>query len=758
LLGTAAAITAAAFVLTVGPADAKAASSFQIPCFPYGTPNYAYGQYIGGWGYHVAEDVCHNDGIPVFAAADGVVKYSARTPDSYRWGNLIIIQHSWKSSSILSLYGHLNNDRRVGAGATVKKGQRIGTVGPRGSVNGNWDPHTHFGIRQATYKAGTGSYDHTIHGYEPSCCAGWVASGKYVNDRRSNYDYVGAAISGNRSMNSNGESVMTFKLWNTGRQTWLKGGSTPVRLGGNRPQDRGSGFSDGGTAEGWLTRNRIELLDDTPSGQLAQFRATFKSSGNPGTYPECFAPVVENLGWMRDLGLCATMTIKPPDWRGQHYGTYVTEPDSGPTDLDSTASPSGLLPGDRRSVKILVRNVGELQWNAGGANPVRLATRRPTDRTSAFRTIGAGDIDASENWPDKNRASAIDGRYDPGTDSVVADATITTGEIAVFSFVTTTPDKVGNIREYFSPVVEGKKHMSDTGSSVLFNILDRGYHYSYVSKSADPATITPGVTEQDVTVRLKNTGREAWPVDGNLRLGTDRARDHKSAFITTTGPDPWIARNRPSAVDSVVGAPGDTTVDPGQVAEFDFTITIPDSLGAGNYRLYVRPVMDGVGWLPEDYGINFPVPVAVARNLQFMKTVYSGNQQSFARNSTMTARVAIKNTGRLTWSASGTNPVRLATTHPQNRSSAFRTLTGGDPWLNANRASTIDGTVTDLSGNMTVNGADTMIEPGQIALFSVPLTAAPAPGTYREYFSLVQDGAAWFPDPGYNMLLKVVAP
>jgi hypothetical protein len=102
--------------------------------------------------------------------------------------------------------------------------------------------------------------------------------------------------------------------------------------------------------------------------------------------------------------------------------------------------------------------------------------------------------------------------------------------------------------------------------------------------------------------------------------------------------------------------------------------------------------------------------------------------------------------------------VRLATTHPQNRSSGFRTLAGGDPWLSANRASTIDGTVTDLAGNMTVNAGDTTIEPGQTALFSVPLTAAPAPGTYREFFSLVQEGLAWFPDPGYNMYLVVQAP
>ena len=764
IIGTvaaAAAVFVVALAMTVAPSEAKAASSFQIPCFPYGTPNYAFGQYIGGWGYHVAEDVCHNDGIPVYAAADGIVRYSARTPNSYRWGNLIVIQHSWSGRTVLSLYGHLNNNRRVGAGARVKKGQRIGTVGPRGASNGYWSPHTHFGIRQTTYKAATGSYDPTIHGYEPRCCAAWVPSGKYVNDRRSNYDYVGAAITGSRWMYNNGQSVLTFKLWNTGRRGWLRGGGAPVRIGATRPQGRSSIFSDGGTADGWTSPGRIELMSDTAPNRLGQFRATFKSNGNTGTRYECFAPLVETVGWMRDLGLCATMTIRPLDWRGRHYATYVTDPESGPTDLDSTASPSSLLPGDRRSVKILVRNVGELDWKINGTNRVRLVTARPNARTSSFRTIGADDIAASENWLSGSRASEIDGRYDPGTDSVVADedGLITNGEIAVFSFVTTTPDKVGNIREYFSPVVEGKKYMADTGSSVLFNILNRGYHYSFVSKSANPPSITPGVTEQDVTVRLKNTGRESWPIGGALRLGTDRARDHQSAFATLGGVDPWLSRSRPSMIDSNVTDPANTaTVNPAQTARFDFKITIPNILAAGKYKLYVRPLMQGVAWLPENYGINFPVTVLPQRDFQVTKTVYERSQSRFQRSSTMYVRVAVKNMGRLTWPVSGA-PVRLATSHPRDRTSAFWTMGEVDPWLSKNRVSNIDGRVEDLSGSLgpeDVTEGVTEIAPGETALFNLYLTARKAPGTYREYFSLVQDGGGWFPDDGYNMRLTVV--
>ncbi len=740
-----------------GGGEAKAAAtSYQVPCFPYNKPNYAFKQYVSGWGYHVAEDSCHKAGLAVFAAGNGVVKYSARTPDSYRWGNLIVIEHTTTSGNkILSLYGHLGNDRKVRAGQTVFKGQRIGTVGPSGSQNGYWSPHIHFGIRIARYGAATGSYDHSIHGYEYPCCAAWTGPSAFVNARRASYDYVPHRIAGTREMWFNSDTELTFQVWNTGGQTWRTGGDTPLRLGTARTHDRTSVFADGGAADGWAGVNRIELLNDTGPDQLATFRATFESPGASGHWTECFAPLVEGVKWLKDRGLCTGVTVHPPTWRGEYVGQRITA-SSDPADMTATTA-DHLKPGDTRSLKLFIKNTGELAWVQGGSNPTRLATANPRDRTSAFRTSGLTGSGASENWVSGSRASELEGRYDPDTDSIVADTEITTGEIGAFSFTVTAPDLPGSHKEYFNPVVEGKRHMPYLGIWFGLNVLDRGYHYGYESQSQTPTTVGSGVTEQEAVLRLRNTGRESWPVDDNLRIGTARPRDHQSTFHSSSGSEPWIARSRPSTLDANVTDSGKTAVDPGEVGEFRFTINVPENLPVGTYKLYVRPVLDGVAWLPEDYGIYFPVKVtAPPISYRYEKQDVSGDAGAFERGTTMTARLAVTNTGRRSWDVDGQNAVRLGTSRPQDRGSAFRTTTGSDPWIAANRASAIDGRVTDLATLTTT--PDTSIDPGETALFSFPLTANPAPGNYKEYFNLVMERVTWMRDIGIYYPLTVVAP
>ncbi len=336
-----------------------AAYYYQLGCYPYGNPDYAFGQYISGWGYHVGEDVCHEAGFPVYAAADGVVTYSAQTPPSYRWGNLIIIQHQNSDGNyVVSLYGHLNTDRRVGAGQAVSKGQRIGTVSPTNyEVNGGWDPHLHFGIHPGPYGASVGTYAPWVHGYENSCCGGWVKSQDYVNARIAPYDHVPYDVLGGGEIFYNSEVQVQFRVRNTGFYTWSKGGSNPVRLGTVGPRDRGSGFADGGNAPGWVGVNRIALDGDTPSGGLATFTATFRSNRAPGPYTECFSPVIEGVSWMPERPICVGVTVLPPGWRGQWY-TQMTTTNSDPTDLTGQTSGLYMTPGSRLNLKLLVKNVG----------------------------------------------------------------------------------------------------------------------------------------------------------------------------------------------------------------------------------------------------------------------------------------------------------------------------------------------------------------------------------------------------------------
>jgi len=91
----------------------------------------------------------HNDGInikaargtPVRAAENGVVVYAG--DDLAGYGNLILIRHQGK---IMTAYAHLDK-MLLKKGATVERGQSIGTVGSTGQVN---TPQLHFEVRKGS--------------------------------------------------------------------------------------------------------------------------------------------------------------------------------------------------------------------------------------------------------------------------------------------------------------------------------------------------------------------------------------------------------------------------------------------------------------------------------------------------------------------------------------------------------------------------------------------------------------------------------
>ena len=78
-----------------------------------------------------------DEGLPVYAVADGVVHYAGKAPGS--WGNLLVLRHA---DAALSRYAHLKHMTAFSKGQQVKRGARVGTVG-RGA-NNQFDAHLHF--------------------------------------------------------------------------------------------------------------------------------------------------------------------------------------------------------------------------------------------------------------------------------------------------------------------------------------------------------------------------------------------------------------------------------------------------------------------------------------------------------------------------------------------------------------------------------------------------------------------------------------
>ncbi|MCW5806700.1 MAG: M23 family metallopeptidase, partial [Deltaproteobacteria bacterium] len=129
------------------------------PCdgfdFPVGAPD-GDGYYDAqpfGRNYHLGNDWNGNGGgdsdlgDPVYAVANGVVGH---TRDHHGgWGRVLRIVHA---CGVESLYAHLDT-LEVPVGVTVRRGQRIGTIG---TAHGVYRAHLHFELRTQPLPLGGG--------------------------------------------------------------------------------------------------------------------------------------------------------------------------------------------------------------------------------------------------------------------------------------------------------------------------------------------------------------------------------------------------------------------------------------------------------------------------------------------------------------------------------------------------------------------------------------------------------------------------
>ncbi len=208
------------------------------------------------------------------------------------------------------------------------------------------------------------------------------------------YDYAWAGQSDWPTISQGGSTTLTLSLKNTGTAAWTNSGSNPMHLAAINPADRNCGFFKSGE---WLSTNRAATLNESSvaPGEIGTFTFTIVGNPAPGTYPEYFAPVIENLTWMDDFN------ATPLGKYGIYWNITVT-PGAGTSGYDaeliSKSDNPTVAAGDTATLEVVVKNTGTATWSNTGANPMHLGTWNSQDRSSSF-------YDAS--WLSTNRPAGL---------------------------------------------------------------------------------------------------------------------------------------------------------------------------------------------------------------------------------------------------------------------------------------------------------------------------------------------------------------
>lgn len=114
---------------------------------------------------HQGIDLAPGGGTAIPAANDGIV-YAAYYHSGF--GNHIILDHGiWGSVRLFTLYAHMENPSPFGEGASVNKGDTVGTVGNTGASFGahlHWETHVSGGGGPTWTNPGTHQNPRTFMG------------------------------------------------------------------------------------------------------------------------------------------------------------------------------------------------------------------------------------------------------------------------------------------------------------------------------------------------------------------------------------------------------------------------------------------------------------------------------------------------------------------------------------------------------------------------------------------------------------------
>lgn len=485
---------------------------------------------------------------------------------------------------------------------------------------------------------------------------------------------------GNTQIQAADKESIVVTVKNTGTTTWSNS-TSPVKLA---LYGRSSGFYD----PTWQSAARVTTLNESSvaPGSNGTFSFTVQAPA-AGSYSESFRLVSEGVSWFSNDTLIP-FQVNATTFSAQ----YIS--DNLPTVLQTNQTGTGT---------VTYKNTGNTTWYKSGSGPVKLGV------------YGHGSVYADGSWENSSRAATMN------------EATVSPGANATFTFTVRGPSTAGNYSDSFEPIVEGWTWISSPFNKA---IMVTGTYSANAVSNSNNLTMVAGST-QDLVLSFTNTGTATWsnssfPI---LKLAT-WPYGRSSSF---TG-DNWLAYNRPSLMNEASVAQNGT-------ATFNLRLKAPAQTGL--YNESFTPIAEGMQWVnsPINYNINV---VPASYTWQAVSESYTVNGGSPTANTVgssfaidpgdvVSMTLTAKNTGNVTWSNTGSFPIKLGLWNGQSSSKL------ANNWPAANRAAVLN---------------EASVAPGANGTFTISLRA-PYPGQFRDYFNLVSEGTAWFNDAGFSLPVGV---
>lgn len=337
---------------------------------------------------------------------------------------------------------------------------------------------------------------------------------KFVKD----YDYIDESNLAFVDLKPGLTAKISIKMENIGKVDWNK--ETFIVVNKNPEFDGAISFPGSDPVI-------LAVMNETlvKPGQIATFSFNIKPGDKNKTVYMKIAPVVNGTVKIDDY-IVLPINIEQKDYKYEF--------------IDAKELPISMEKGEELETWVKLKNTGNITWTKGGENTVVLGADHPRDRTSKLVS------------PQSSRMGYLE------------ENEVKPGDIGTFALKIKAPNESGYFKEYFTPVVEGKTWMQDSGM----------YFETTVFSDIGIAELVGQTSAKDwkrgesyvIWAELRNIGNTTWLKD-DMSLSFIRSKN-----LEISGSELAV-----------------TSVKPGETAMIRFVVTVKNEEALGARAIMLRP-------------------------------------------------------------------------------------------------------------------------------------------------------------------------